>query len=198
MKCTKSGKMMIGVAAAVAAVGIGIAVVPRLMEDPKKTVIAAFESVNSDNQITGAEEIFGLREFLENYGKVNCDSVFRIQIDGCSQPGMEMLTGAGMEIRSKADLENWKSRAEMALNYNHMDLAELQFYYGDQVFMAAVPELVDRVFTLKINDSLGGQFEKFSNGGSLSGGIWSGYRAAGRAGAGDDEKAGKWNRKGTA
>lgn len=155
MKCTKSGKMMIGVAAAVAAVGIGIAVVPRLMEDPKKTVIAAFESVNSDNQITGAEEIFGLREFLENYGKVNCDSVFRIQIDGCSQPGMEMLTGAGMEIRSKADLENWKSRAEMALNYNHMDLAELQFYYGDQVFMAAVPELVDRVFTLKINDSLG-------------------------------------------
>ena len=151
----KSGKMMIGVAAAVAAVGIGIAVVPRLMEDPKKTVIAAFESVNSDNQITGAEEIFGLREFLENYGKVNCDSVFRIQIDGCSQPGMEMLTGAGLEIRSKADLENWKSRAEMALNYNHMDLAELQFYYGDQVFMAAVPELVDRVFTLKINDSLG-------------------------------------------
>ena len=155
MKCTKSGKMMIGVAAAVAAVGIGIAVVPRLMEDPKKTVIAAFESVNSDNQITGAEEIFGLREFLENYGKVNCDSVFRIQIDGCSQPGMEMLTGAGLEIRSKADLENWKSRAEMALNYNHMDLAELQFYYGDQVFMAAVPELGDRVFTLKINDSLG-------------------------------------------
>ncbi len=151
----KSGKMMIGVAAAVAAVGIGIAVVPRLMEDPKKTVIAAFESVNSDNQITGAEEIFGLREFLENYGKVNCESIFRMQIDGCSQPGMEMLTGAGLEIRSKADLENWKSRAEMALNYNHMDLAELQFYYGDQVFMAAVPELVDRVFTLKINDSLG-------------------------------------------
>lgn len=155
MKCTKSGKMMIGVAAAVAAVGIGIAVVPRLMEDPKKTVIAAFESVNSDNQITGAEEIFGLREFLENYGKVNCESIFRIQIDGCSQPGMEMLSGAGLEIRSKADLENWKSRAEMALNYNHMDLAELQFYYGDQVFMAAVPELVDRVFTLKIDDSLG-------------------------------------------
>lgn len=155
MKCTKSGKMMIGVAAAVAAVGIGIAVVPRLMEDPKKTVIAAFESVNSDNQITGAEEIFGLREFLENYGKVNCESIFRMQIDGCSEPGMEMLTGAGLEIRSKADLENWKSRAEMALNYNHMDLAELQFYYGDQVFMAAVPELVDRVFTLKIDDSLG-------------------------------------------
>lgn len=151
----KSGKMMIGVAAAVAAVGIGIAVVPRLMEDPKKTVIAAFESVNSDNQITGAEEIFGLREFLENYGKVNCESIFRMQIDGCSEPGMEMLTGAGLEIRSKADLENWKSRAEMALNYNHMDLAEFQFYYGDQVFMAAVPELVDRVFTLKINDSLG-------------------------------------------
>lgn len=151
----KSGKMMIGVAAAVAAVGIGIAVVPRLMEDPKKTVIAAFESVNSDNQITGAEEIFGLREFVENYGKVNCESIFRMQIDGCSQPGMEMLTGAGLEIRSKADLENWKSRAEMALNYNHMDLAELQFYYGDQVFMAAVPELVDRVFTLKIDDSLG-------------------------------------------
>lgn len=155
MKCTKSGKMMIGVAAAVAAVGIGIAVVPRLMEDPKKTVIAAFESVNSDNQITGAEEIFGLREFLENYGKVNCESIFRMQIDGCSQPGMEMLTGAGLEIRSKADLENWKSRAKMALNYNHMDLAELQFYYGDQVFMAAIPELVDRVFTLKIDDSLG-------------------------------------------
>ena len=151
----KSGKMMIGVAAAVAAVGIGIAVVPRLMEDPKKTVIAAFESVNSDNQITGAEEIFGLKEFVENYGKVNCESVFRIQIDGCSEPEMEMLSGAGLEIRSKADLENWKSRAEMALNYNHMDLAELQFYYGDQVFMAAVPELVDRVFTLKIDDSLG-------------------------------------------
>lgn len=151
----KSGKRMIGVAAAVAAVGIGIAVVPRLMEDPKKTVIAAFESVNSDNQITGAEEIFGLKEFVENYGKVNCESVFRIQIDGCSEPEMEMLSGAGLEIRSKADLENWKSRAEMALNYNHMDLAELQFYYGDQMFMAAAPELVDRVFTLKIDDSLG-------------------------------------------
>ena len=125
------------------------------MENPKKTVIAAFESINSENQITGAEEIFGWKEFLENYGKVDCESVFRIQIDGCSEPGMEMFEGAGLEVRSMADLENWKSRAEMSLDYKHMDLADLQFYYGDQMFMAAVPQLVDRVFTLKIDDSLG-------------------------------------------
>ena len=151
----KSGKVMLGVAAAVAVVGIGAAAVPKLMENPKKTVIAAFESINSENQITGAEEIFGWKEFLENYGKVDCESVFRIQIDGCSEPGMEMLEGAGLEVRSMADLENWKSRAEMSLDYKHMDLADLQFYYGDQMFMAAVPQLVDRVFTLKIDDSLG-------------------------------------------
>lgn len=151
----KSGKVMLGVAAAVAVVGIGAAAVPKLMENPKKTVIAAFESINSENQITGAEEIFGWKEFLENYGKVDCESVFRIQIDGCSEPGMEMFEGAGLEVRSMADLENWKSRAEMPLDYKHMDLADLQFYYGDQMFMAAVPQLVDRVFTLKIDDSLG-------------------------------------------
>lgn len=151
----KSGKVMLGVAAAVAVVGIGAAAVPKLMENPKKTVIAAFESINSENQITGAEEIFGWKEFLENYGKVDCESVFRIQIDGCSEPGMEMFEGAGLEVRSMADLENWKSRAEMSLDYKHMDLADLQFYYGDQMFMAAVPQLVDRVFTLKIDDSLG-------------------------------------------
>lgn len=151
----KSGKVMLGVAAAVAVVGIGAAAVPKLMENPKKTVIAAFESINSENQITGAEEIFGWKEFLENYGKVDCESVFRIQIDGCSEPGMEMFEGAGLEVRSMADLENWKSRAEMSLDYKHMDLADLQFYYGDQMFMEAVPQLVDRVFTLKIDDSLG-------------------------------------------
>lgn len=151
----KSGKVMLGVAAAVVVVGIGAAAVPKLMENPKKTVIAAFESINSENQITGAEEIFGWKEFLENYGKVDCESVFRIQIDGCSEPGMEMFEGAGLEVRSMADLENWKSRAEMSLDYKHMDLADLQFYYGDQMFMAAVPQLVDRVFTLKIDDSLG-------------------------------------------
>lgn len=151
----KSGKVMLGVAAAVAVVGIGAAAVPKLMENPKKTVIAAFESINSENQITGAEESFGWKEFLENYGKVDCESVFRIQIDGCSEPGMEMFEGAGLEVRSMADLENWKSRAEMSLDYKHMDLADLQFYYGDQMFMAAVPQLVDRVFTLKIDDSLG-------------------------------------------
>lgn len=151
----KSGKVMLGVAAAVAVVGIGAAAVPKLMENPKKTVIAAFESINSENQITGAEEIFGWKEFLENYGKVDCESVFRIQIDGCSEPGMEMFEGAGLEVRSMADLENWKLRAEMSLDYKHMDLADLQFYYGDQMFMAAVPQLVDRVFTLKIDDSLG-------------------------------------------
>lgn len=151
----KSGKVMLGVAAAVAVVGIGAAAVPKLMENPKKTVIAAFESINSENQITGTEEIFGWKEFLENYGKVDCESVFRIQIDGCSEPGMEMFEGAGLEVRSMADLENWKSRAEMSLDYKHMDLADLQFYYGDQMFMAAVPQLVDRVFTLKIDDSLG-------------------------------------------
>ena len=151
----KSGKVMLGVAAAVAVVGIGAAAVPKLMENPKKTVIAAFESINSENQITGAEEIFGWKEFLENYGKVDCESVFRIQIDGCSEPGMEMFEGAGLEVRSMADSENWKSRAEMSLDYKHMDLADLQFYYGDQMFMAAVPQLVDRVFTLKIDDSLG-------------------------------------------
>ena len=151
----KSGKVMLGVAAAVAVVGIGAAAVPKLMENPKKTVIAAFESINSENQITGAEEIFGWKEVLENYGKVDCESVFRIQIDGCSEPGMEMFEGAGLEVRSMADLENWKSRAEMSLDYKHMDLADLQFYYGDQMFMAAVPQLVDRVFTLKIDDSLG-------------------------------------------
>ena len=151
----KSGKVMLGVAAAVAVVGIGAAAVPMLMENPKKTVIAAFESINSENQITGAEEIFGWKEFLENYGKVDCESVFRIQIDGCSEPGMEMFEGAGLEVRSMADLENWKSRAEMSLDYKHMDLADLQFYYGDQMFMAAVPQLVGRVFTLKIDDSLG-------------------------------------------
>lgn len=151
----KSGKVMLGVAAAVAVVGIGAAAVPKLMENPKKTVIAAFESINYENQITGAEEIFGWKEFLENYGKVDCESVFRIQIDGCSEPGMEMFEGAGLEVRSMADLENWKSRAEMSLDYKHMDLADLQFYYGDQMFMAAVLQLVDRVFTLKIDDSLG-------------------------------------------
>lgn len=42
----------------------------------------------------------------------------------------------------------------MGVTYNDMDAANLNVYYGDETLMMALPELVDKVFTLDLSEGL--------------------------------------------
>ena len=44
--------------------------------------------------------------------------------------------------------------------FNHMDLANLNLYYGDQTVMVAVPELSSRVFTLDVSEGLAERLQR--------------------------------------
>ena len=155
MEMTKQMKMAVAGAAAVVAVGGGIFAYTQLAGgDPKETVIQAFENVYTEGQTAPMEELFGLSEFAGTGTPSSRNAGLTLKLDSCSDSAINAYAGSGLRLDAKNDVENNKSSANMGIIYNGMDLVNLDFYYGDDTFMAAVPELSSRVFTLDLGEGL--------------------------------------------
>lgn len=155
MEMTKKMKMAAVGAAAVAVVGGGVFAYTRLAGgDPKETVIQAFENVYTEGQTDPMEELFGLSEFAKAGISASQNSGLMLKLDSCSEPAVNAYAGSGLRIDAKNDVENNKVSANMGIIYNGMDLVNLDFYYGDDTVMAAVPELSSKVFTLDFGEGL--------------------------------------------
>lgn len=155
MEMKKQMKIAAAGAAAAVVVGGGIFAYTRLAEgDPKEIVIQAFENVYAEGQTAPMEELFGLSEFAKAGASSSRNVGLTLKLDSCSEPAFDAYAGSGLRIDAKNDVENSKSSADMGIIYNGMDLVNLDFYYGDDTLMAAVPELSERVFTLDLGEGL--------------------------------------------
>lgn len=151
----KSGKLAAIVIAAIAVIAIAaFAAVKMTAKDPKEVVIAAFENIWPDGQVSPAEELFGTSEFATAMTTTDSEASLSLKMDRCSDETVNSFAGAGLRIAGQNDITNKKSTFNMGLTYNDMDVVNLDVYYGDDTLMFALPELVSPVLTLDLSDGL--------------------------------------------
>ena len=151
----KKGKLAAIIIAAVAVVAVAaFAAVKMTAKDPKETVIAAFENIWPEGQVSPAEELFGASDLAKAMANTDSEASLSLKLDSCSDASVNSFAGAGLRIAGKNDITNKKSSFNMGVTYNDMDAANLNVYYGDETLMVAVPELVSTVFTLDLSDGL--------------------------------------------
>lgn len=149
------GKIAAIAAAAAAVVGIGAFAMVKLTEkDPKEVVIAAFENIYTEDQVKPMEELFGVSGFAEFSQEASQQVRTEIVLDGCSDEQVNQLAGGGFWTEVKYDMEQKEGTLDLGILFNRMDLLSMNFYYGDETIMAAIPELSGKVFTLDISDGL--------------------------------------------
>ena len=151
----KTAKLVIAAAAAVALIGGGAFGVMKLTEkDPKEVVIDAFKNVYSKEQVYPVEEIFGFSELQKNSIGSSMEEGLELVLSSCSDESVDEYAGSGFRVEGKQDAEAKKSVADIGIIYNDMDLLTMKLYYGDEMLMAAVPELVEKVFVLDLSEGL--------------------------------------------
>lgn len=151
----KPGKKAAIIVAAVAVIAIvAFAAFKLTAKDPKEVVIAAFENIWPDGQVSPTEELFGTSELAKAMSTSDSEASLSLKLDSSSEASVNNFAGAGLRIAGKNDITNKKSSFNMGLTYNDMDAANLAVYYGDDTLMAAIPEVVGKVFTLDLSDGL--------------------------------------------
>lgn len=152
----KTQKIILAGAAVVAVAVGGVFYVKSTAKDPKDVVIDAFKSVYAEGQTNPQEELFGVKELLENTSK-NGEYGLTLKLDSCSDENINAYAGSGLRIAGKTDIENLHSSINLAAIYNGMDLANVNGYYGDKKVMVSMPEISSYVFTADLNKDLGQQ-----------------------------------------
>ncbi len=151
----KKGKLAALVIAAAAVIAVAaFAAVKMTAKDPKEVVIAAFENIWPEGQVSPAEELFGASDLAKAMSTTDSETSLSLKLDSCSDASVNNFAGAGLRIAGKNDITNKKSSFNMGVTYNDMDAANLNVYYGDETLMVAVPELVSKVFTLDLSEGL--------------------------------------------
>lgn len=154
---SKKGVIVAIVAAiAVAIAGIGaFATMNTKTADPKQVVIDAFKTVNPEDEVSPMEELFGWSKMPETLAKESNEITLTMKMDSCSYAEVNAYAGAGLRMGVKEDVAAKTSLMNVAVLYQDMDLANLDLYVGDETLVMAVPELTSKIFTLKIDDTLG-------------------------------------------
>lgn len=151
----KKSKLAVMIVAAIAVIAIAaFAAVKMTAKDPKEVVIAAFENIWPDDQVSPAEELFGLSEFAAAMSTTSSEVDMGLKVDSSSDESVNAFAGAGIRVAGKNDITNQTSSFNMGLTYNDMDVANLDVYYGDETLMLALPELISPVLTLDLSEGL--------------------------------------------
>ena len=155
------GKAVAALAVAAVLICVGIFAFLKMTEkDPKEVVIQAFENVYVDGQVKPMEELFGFSEFRKNAATTNRETSIQLIMESCSDSDADAWAGTGARIEAKQDRDKEKGSGNLGILFNHMDLANLNLYYGDQTVMVAVPELSSRVFTLDVSEGLAERLQR--------------------------------------
>lgn len=152
----KKGMKILIAAGVVAAAGAAAAFAFTRMnaKDPKEAVVDAFQTAFSHEQVSPAEDIFGLSQFSSASVSSDAEAGLTLSLDSSSMEELNALTGGGLRISSRNDVSNKKSDANVGVVYNGMDVVNLDLYYGDHTLMAAIPELSEKVLTMDLGDGL--------------------------------------------
>ncbi len=155
------GKAVAALAVAAVLICVGIFAFLKMTEkDPKEVVIQAFENVYVDSQVKPMEELFGFSEFRKNAATTNRETSIQLMMESCSDSDADAWAGTGARIEAKQDRDKEKGSGNLGILFNHMDLVNLNLYYGDKTVMAAVPELSSRVFTLDVSEGLAERLQR--------------------------------------
>lgn len=146
--------VLIGAGAVVLCLAAGTAFFV-LAKDPKEEVIGAFESLYDEDHVNPLEEIFGFSQLAENGAVSAMEGGLTLTLSETTIPDMELLYGSGLRIEGKNDPEQENSWVNFGLIYNNMDLANLDLYGDKEQLAVALPELSDRVFSLRLGEDLG-------------------------------------------
>lgn len=152
-KSKKKTGIIIGAVAA-AAVAVGGLVFAMNQKDPKEIVIAAFENICPEGQVSPMEELFGSSAFMENAKAADAEASVTVVMDSCSDSEVDQFSGSGFRITGKYDKTNKRGAANIGVIYKDMDLANLDGYFDESAIMVMFPELSSRVFTIDISDGL--------------------------------------------
>ena len=91
-------------------------------KDPKEAVVDAFKTAFSHEQVSPAEDIFGLSQFSSASVSSDAEAGLTLSLDSSSMEELNALTGGGLRISSRNDVSNKKSDANMGIVYNGMDV----------------------------------------------------------------------------
>lgn len=156
MEGNKSKKGLWIALAAAAAICVGVLAYVLLgAEDPKETVIQAFENIYQEGQTSPMKEIFDFEAMAEAGQTADYEGGMTLTLASSSDPAVSAFTGCGLRLAVRGDRANEKADMNLGVLYGGMDLANLNLYYGDDMVMAALPELSGRVFTLDLGEGLG-------------------------------------------
>lgn len=155
-KNLKKGLIIGGGVVVAAAAGIGIFMASNT-KDPKTVVMDALKGVYSAENVNPGEEVFGLGQIYGEFSKTGGEMGGSLAFAGSSNPDLNMLMGAGVNIHAASDVTNKKFVETVGIQYSGMDLANLTIYADDTYLMAALPEFTSRVLTVNYADDLAGQ-----------------------------------------
>lgn len=155
-KNLKKGLIIGGGVVVAAAAGIGIFMVSNT-KDPKTVVVDALKGVYSAENVNPGEEVFGLGQIYGEFSKTGGEMGGSLAFAGSSNPDLNMLMGAGVNIHAASDVTNKKFTETIGIQYSGMDLANLIIYADDTYLMAALPEFTSKVLTVNYADDLAGQ-----------------------------------------
>lgn len=144
-----------GVVAAVVVVGGGVILTSRA--DPKDTVIDAFKSITAEGQLNPVEDIFGTENLSELLINGSVQTGMELTLSGSSDKTLNDISGAGVGLDLKRDVDSKQQQVELSVKYGGGELADAQLYMDDTQFMAAVPALSGKVFTLDYANDLESQ-----------------------------------------
>lgn len=142
----KKGMKILIAAGVVAAAGAAAAFAFTQMnaKDPKEAVVDAFQTAFSHEQVSPAEDIFGLSQFSSASVSSDAEAGLTLSLDSSSMEELNALTGGGLRISSRNDVSNKKSDANVGVVYNGMDVVNLDLYYGDHTLMGRHPGAVGK------------------------------------------------------
>ena len=123
----KKGMKILIAAGVVAAAGAAAAFAFTQMnaKDPKEAVVDAFQTAFSHEQVSPAEDIFGLSQFSSASVSSDAEAGLTLSLDSSSMEELNALTGGGLRISSRNDVSNKKSDANVGVVYNGMDVVNL-------------------------------------------------------------------------
>ena len=76
---------------------------------------------------------------------------------GISDESLNQMSGAGIGLDVKRDVDSGRQLLNLSLQYGGGELADAQLYMDDTQIMAAIPALSSRIFTLDYVNDLEGQ-----------------------------------------
>lgn len=159
----KGGKgkwIAIGTVSAVAVAGcVAAAVLVLTAKTPKEKVIAAFEQVYDSQKELPGEEVFGFSLFAEMTKGQDVEEGISLSLSDTSAWGTESFVGSGFSLDAKFSPSQKQSSADVGFSYQGMKMLDAQVYYGNDRFMAAVPQLSSYAFLLDMSGDFGSKLK---------------------------------------